>query len=85
MPQTMQEADIEAQRKVAFFLDQIAAVRESLHKVVVGQDDAIDLLLMCAITGNHELFTVDKDFEAIARHAPLKLFRGRAVRAKPDA
>ena len=43
------------------------------------------LIAACAITGNHELFTVDKDFEAIARHAPLKLFRGRAVRAKPDA
>jgi len=55
MAATIQEAGIEAQRKVAYFLDQIAAVRESLHKVVVGQDEAIDLLLMCAITGNHAL------------------------------
>jgi MoxR-like ATPase len=55
MDQAIKEAEIEAGRKVAFFLDQIAAVRESLHKVVVGQDEAIDLLLMCAITGNHAL------------------------------
>jgi len=32
------------------------------------------LIAACAITGNHELFAVDKDFEAIAMHAPLKLF-----------
>jgi len=37
------------------------------------------LIAACTITGNHELFTVDADFEAIARHAPLKLFRGNHV------
>ena len=34
------------------------------------------LIAACAITGDHELFAVDEDFEAIARHAPLKLFGG---------
>jgi predicted nucleic acid-binding protein len=33
----------------------------------------------CTITGNHELFSVDEDFEAIARHTPLRLFRGHHV------
>jgi len=44
-----------AEQKVADFLSKIAQVRSSLHKVIVGQDDTIDLLLMCAITGNHAL------------------------------
>jgi predicted nucleic acid-binding protein len=34
------------------------------------------LVAACAITGNHELYAVDEDFEAIAMHAPLRLFRG---------
>ena len=34
------------------------------------------LIAACAITGNHELFAVDQDFDAIALHAPLRLFRG---------
>jgi predicted nucleic acid-binding protein len=37
------------------------------------------LIAACAIAGNHELFTVDKDFEAIAMHTPLKLFKGHLV------
>lgn len=37
------------------------------------------LIAACTITGNHELFAVDEDFEAIARHAPLRLFRGHHV------
>lgn len=37
------------------------------------------LIAACAITGNHELFAVDEDFEAIAKHAPLKLYRGHHV------
>ena len=35
------------------------------------------LIAVLAISGNHELFTADSDFEAIARHAPLKLFESR--------
>jgi hypothetical protein len=37
------------------------------------------LIAACAVVGDHELFTVDEDFVAIARHAPLKLFRGHRV------
>lgn len=37
------------------------------------------LIAACTITGNHELFAVDEDFEAIARHAPLRLFRGQHI------
>ncbi len=33
------------------------------------------LIAACAITGDHELFAVDDDFVAIARHAPLRLFK----------
>ncbi len=34
------------------------------------------LIAACAIVGTHELFAVDRDFEAIARHAPLRLLKG---------
>ncbi len=37
------------------------------------------LIAACAITGNHELFAIDEDFEAIARYAPLRLFRAHHV------
>ena len=37
------------------------------------------LIAACAITGGHQLFTVDEDFEAIAKHTPLKLYRGHDV------
>lgn len=36
------------------------------------------LIAACAIVGDHELFAVDEDFEAISRHAPLRLYRGPA-------
>ena len=41
--------------RVADFLRKVAAVRESLHQVIVGQDRTIDLLLICAINGHHAL------------------------------
>jgi predicted nucleic acid-binding protein len=37
------------------------------------------LIAACAITGTHELFAVDEDFEAIAKYAPLRLYRGHQV------
>lgn len=37
------------------------------------------LIAAVAITGRHELFAVDEDFEAIARHAPLRLYRTHDV------
>lgn len=38
------------------------------------------LIAACALVGGHELFTVDEDFAVIARHAPLKLFKGHPAR-----
>src|SRR6202008_812929 len=40
---------------VTVFKDRVAVLRQSLHEVVVGQDDTIDLLLICALTGSHAL------------------------------
>jgi predicted nucleic acid-binding protein len=37
------------------------------------------LIAACAITGTHVLCAVDEDFEAIAKHAPLRLYRGHRV------
>jgi predicted nucleic acid-binding protein len=37
------------------------------------------LIAACAMVGNHELFAIDEDFEAIARQVPLKLYRGHRV------
>jgi len=44
-----------AQEQVEMFAERVHAIRESLHQVVVGQDDTIDLLLTCALTGSHAL------------------------------
>lgn len=33
------------------------------------------LIAATAIAGDHELFAVDGDFEAISKHAPLRLYR----------
>ncbi len=54
-----------------------------LRNVCLGKGlnvSGIDCLIAaCAITGHHELFTVDEDFEAIAKHAPLELYKGHLV------
>lgn len=44
-----------AQDQVGVFADRVRSIRESLHQVVVGQDETIDLLLTCALTGSHAL------------------------------
>ena len=49
------DIDTIAEEKVADFLSRVAAVRQSLHKVIVAQDEALDLLLVCAVTGHHAL------------------------------
>jgi MoxR-like ATPase len=41
--------------QVDSFSNRVRAIRDSLHQVVVGQDDTIDLLLCCALTGSHAL------------------------------
>ncbi len=37
------------------------------------------LIAVLAIAGDHDLFAMDEDFRALARHAPLKLFKARGV------
>jgi MoxR-like ATPase len=44
-----------ARERVGLFIDRVRSIRESLHQVVVGQDETIDLLLVCALTGSHAL------------------------------
>src|SRR5689334_18915781 len=44
-----------ARERVERFTQQVRAIRERLHEVVVGQDETIDLLLSCALTGSHAL------------------------------
>ncbi len=44
-----------AQDKLDQFAGRVQAIRESLHQVVVGQDETIDQLLVCALTGSHAL------------------------------
>ena len=44
-----------AQHRVAEFAQGVQTIRRSLHEVVIGQDQTIDLLLTCALTGSHAL------------------------------
>jgi MoxR-like ATPase len=44
-----------ARERVDDFTRRIATLRECLHHVIVGQEDTIDLLLTCALTGSHAL------------------------------
>src|SRR6478736_4424069 len=37
------------------FIDQVRQIREQMHKVIVGQDDVLDQLMICALTGSHAL------------------------------
>ncbi len=45
----------EAESRVEHFADRVRTIRASLHEVVVGQDETIDQLLVCALTGSHAL------------------------------
>jgi MoxR-like ATPase len=44
-----------AQQQVEKFSERVRTIRQSLHEVVVGQDEVIDQLLICALTGSHAL------------------------------
>ncbi|MFW6124505.1 MAG: AAA family ATPase [Pirellulales bacterium] len=44
-----------AEEHMEHFANRVRTIRASLHEVVVGQDDAIDELLICALTGSHAL------------------------------
>jgi MoxR-like ATPase len=52
---TIQQDVAVAQERVDQFVIQVGAIRQQLHRVVVGQDTAIDMLLMCGLTGSHAL------------------------------
>ena len=77
-------ADSSAKRLAAFTVlpegirEHVEAAR--VKNVCLGKGlnvSGIDCLIAaCAITGKHELFAVDEDFEAIAKHAPLRLYGG---------
>lgn len=44
-----------ARERAAEFTDRIGTIRKSLHQVIVGQQDALDQLLVSALTGSHAL------------------------------
>jgi MoxR-like ATPase len=44
-----------AASEVQLFVERVQAIRESLHRTVVGQDATLDMLLICALTGSHAL------------------------------
>ena len=44
-----------AHERVTRFAEQVKTIRRQLHEVVVGQDETLDLLLTCALTGSHAL------------------------------
>ncbi len=45
----------QAQEQIQHFAQKIKEIRSRLHETVVGQDQTIDLLLTCALTGSHAL------------------------------
>jgi MoxR-like ATPase len=49
------EATDNARQRVGSFVERAQAIRKSLHEVIVGQDQTIDLLMTCALTGSHAL------------------------------
>ncbi|NQU26333.1 MAG: AAA family ATPase, partial [Candidatus Nealsonbacteria bacterium] len=52
---TDSQAAAVAQQQVQRFADRIRTIRDSLHEVVVGQDEVIDQMLVCVLTGSHAL------------------------------
>ena len=44
-----------AKQQLESFAIHVRTIREALHEVVVGQDEVIDQLLICALTGSHAL------------------------------
>jgi MoxR-like ATPase len=51
----IRDASASAANHVEEFVSMVGSIRKSLHDVVVGQDQTIDLLLTCALTGSHAL------------------------------
>src|SRR5688500_10961962 len=52
---TIERAEDLAQERVHDFSQRVQAIRQSLHQVIIGQDETIDPLLVCALTGSHAL------------------------------
>ena len=44
-----------AEQQLEQFADRVRTIRHSLHQAIVGQDEAIDQLLICGLTGSHAL------------------------------
>ncbi len=44
-----------AEQQLDLFADRVRTIRDSLHEVIVGQDEVIDELLVCVLTGSHAL------------------------------
>ena len=44
-----------ARGQIEKFSNRVTTIRDSLHEVVVGQDDVIDQMLICVLTGSHAL------------------------------
>jgi MoxR-like ATPase len=51
---TSQPAEL-AQERLSDFADRVRKIRASLHRVVIGQEEVIDQLLVCVLTGSHGL------------------------------
>lgn len=49
------EASALAQEQLDLFSERVGAIRQHLHETVVGQEETLDLLLTCALTGSHAL------------------------------
>src|SRR5256714_7028742 len=52
---TQPESNTLALQRVQSFVQRVRTIRAGLHEVIVAQDEAIDLLLTCALTGSHAL------------------------------
>lgn len=48
-------SDVDAHARIETFGRQVQSIRDALHEVVVGQENTIDQLLSCALTGSHAL------------------------------
>jgi len=52
---TQIEPETVAREQLDVFTDRIAAIRRSMHEVVIGQETVVDQILSCALTGSHAL------------------------------
>ena len=63
---TDQQSTHLAEQQLAMFGDRVRAIRDSLHKVVVGQEAVIDQLLACALTGSAPDWKIARRSEPMA-------------------